>query len=86
MLDITGRHSCLNDLVNLKNVISWSLILAEDPSDEFAALRDYVDARNCSHLPSYQPSVIKSGFTQEMAQQAQKELKLNKVNCSMFCL
>ncbi|XP_062519502.1 histone acetyltransferase type B catalytic subunit-like [Corticium candelabrum] len=53
-------------------------ITVEDPSDEFTGLRDYVDAGNCSRLSSFQPSAMKSGFSQEMALQAQKQLKINK--------
>jgi histone acetyltransferase 1 len=53
-------------------------ITVEDPSDEFMALRDFVDVRNCADLPSYQSSVIKNGFTQEMAKQAREQFKINK--------
>ena len=80
VLDITGRM--LVSVVGSYYIVTTLVhMIVEDPSDEFTALRDFVDAGNCAHLSSYQPPVIKNGFTQEMVKQAQEQLKINKVNC-----
>ena len=51
----------------------------EDPSEEFTRLRDFVDSRNCRKLTSYSKEKLQQGFTSEMAEEAQRELKINKV-------
>ncbi|GFG34942.1 hypothetical protein Cfor_07209 [Coptotermes formosanus] len=53
-------------------------ITVEDPSDEFQRLRDFLDARNCSRLPSFQPHVLEEGFREEMVAEAKTKLKINK--------
>ncbi|XP_074652365.1 histone acetyltransferase type B catalytic subunit-like [Tubulanus polymorphus] len=53
-------------------------ITVEDPSEDFQRLRDFVDARNCRKLSSFQENRLHEGFTAEMAKQAQTELKINK--------
>lgn len=53
-------------------------ITVEDPSDDFARLRDFVDAKNCLSLDSFSKSKLNEGFSQAMVEEAQKKLKLNK--------
>lgn len=53
-------------------------ITVEDPSDNFVRLRDAVDTKNCMKLPSYSREKVVEGFSDEMATNACKELKLCK--------
>lgn len=53
-------------------------ITVEDPNDEFQHLRDYVDACRCSSLKAFSSENLKKGFTEEMANEAKKNLKLSK--------
>jgi histone acetyltransferase 1 len=53
-------------------------ITVEDPSDEFVALRDYVDCRNAQHLPCFQPPLIHEPFGDHIVQECRGKLKLNK--------
>nr|SVE86764.1 EOG090X06NC [Daphnia similis] len=53
-------------------------ITVEDPSDEFTRLRDFVDAQNCKKLPSFSKEKLHQGFTAEMVDEAQRDLKINK--------
>lgn len=58
----------------------------EDPSDDFARLRDFVDTKNCLSLDSFSKSKLNEGFSQAMVEEAQKKLKLNKVQYNMHSL
>jgi len=58
----------------------------EDPSDDFELLRDYVDARDCKSLASYAPANLKQRFTPEVAEEAQKVLKMTKVSLNLITL
>ena len=51
----------------------------EDPSEEFVRLRDFVDAQNCKKLAAFSAGKLQQGFSQEMVQEAQNHLKINKV-------
>uniref|UniRef100_A0A2A4K126 Histone acetyltransferase type B catalytic subunit n=1 Tax=Heliothis virescens TaxID=7102 RepID=A0A2A4K126_HELVI len=53
-------------------------ITVEDPSQDFQRIRDYVDAKNCSSLPAFQPAKLLQGFSEEMANQASNKFKINK--------
>ncbi|XP_047034678.1 histone acetyltransferase type B catalytic subunit [Helicoverpa zea] len=53
-------------------------ITVEDPSQDFQRIRDYVDAKNCSGLPAFQPAKLLQGFSEEMANQASNKFKINK--------
>ncbi|XP_021938160.1 histone acetyltransferase type B catalytic subunit isoform X2 [Zootermopsis nevadensis] len=53
-------------------------ITVEDPSDDFQRLRDFLDARNCGKLPSFQPRMLEEGFQDEMVAEAKAKLKINK--------
>jgi hypothetical protein len=61
-------------------------LTVEDPSDEFQRLRDFLDARNCSRLPSFQACMLQEGFQEEMAAEAKSKLKINKVFIHVFIL
>ncbi|WAR05561.1 HAT1-like protein [Mya arenaria] len=41
-------------------------------------LRDFVDARNCQKLKSFQPDKLKAGFDEDMVREARSKLKLNR--------
>lgn len=54
-------------------------VTVEDPSDNFVKLRDYVDCLNCmKKLTAFQKESVLSGWTEEMAKEAQEKLKLNR--------
>ncbi|PIO71846.1 hypothetical protein TELCIR_06248 [Teladorsagia circumcincta] len=63
------------DLCSMKEVLD---VTAEDPADNFVYLRDYVDCVNCSKLPEFAPSKLKSGFTEDMRIAALNKLKITK--------
>ena len=51
----------------------------EDPSDEFRALRDFVDCRNALKMACFQPPAVHEGFGREMERECNDKLKLHKV-------
>ncbi|XP_045115060.1 histone acetyltransferase type B catalytic subunit-like isoform X1 [Portunus trituberculatus] len=53
-------------------------ITVEDPSENFARLRDFVDAKNCLTLDSFSKTKLTEGFCEAMVTEARKKLKLNK--------
>ena len=53
-------------------------ITVEDPSDNFTRIRDFVDSKNCQKLKAFSEDNLKKGFIKEMAEEAQKELKLSQ--------
>lgn len=53
-------------------------ITVESPSEDFQRLRNYVDALNCSALPSFTPKRLKQGFDNEMVVEARNKLRINK--------
>ncbi|XP_059160835.1 histone acetyltransferase type B catalytic subunit-like [Physella acuta] len=54
-------------------------ITVEDPSENFQRVRDYVDAKNCQKLKSFQAGELLKGFSHEMVHEAQTKLKLSKL-------
>jgi len=56
------------------------MFAVESPSEVFQRLRNYVDALNCSALPSFAPKRLKQGFDNEMIVEASNKLKINKVS------
>lgn len=72
-------------VINLKkhkhNVSNYKwilLFLAEDPSENYVKLRDYVLVKLCQALPSFAADKLLS-FSADMAKEAQDKLKINKV-------
>ncbi|XP_044160744.1 histone acetyltransferase type B catalytic subunit [Bufo gargarizans] len=53
-------------------------VTAEDPSENFVRLRDFVLAKLCQNLPCFSPEKLLEGFSQEMVTEAQQKLKINK--------
>lgn len=51
-------------------------ITAEDPDEEFIAMRDFLDCMNCQSLDLFQPDRLKKGWSEELAKEAQEKLKL----------
>lgn len=52
---------------------------AEDPSENYVKLRDYVLAKLCQGLPSFAVDKLLLGFSADMVKEAQDKLKINKV-------
>ncbi|XP_027020605.2 histone acetyltransferase type B catalytic subunit isoform X1 [Tachysurus fulvidraco] len=53
-------------------------ITAEDPSDNYVKLRDFVLVKLCMDLPSFSNENLALGFSEEMATEAREKLKINK--------
>lgn len=53
-------------------------ITAEDPSENYVKLRDFVLVKFCQALPSFSPDKLLLGFSEDMAKEAQESLKINK--------
>lgn len=64
---------------NTFNSYKWCLSAAEDPSENYVKLRDYVLAKLCQNLPSFAADKLHLGFSTDMIQEAQEKLKINKV-------
>ena len=59
--------------------VSAIYFTAEDPSENFQRVRDFVDAKNCSALDEFRPENLHSSFSSAMSQAARKRFKINKV-------
>ena len=66
------EYSCTIHNVDYLNTV-------EDPSENFQRVRDFVDVRNCQSLPSFDPSKLCKGFSEDMQKEAREKYKLNKV-------
>ena len=53
-------------------------LTVEEPSDDFVALRDYLDCRNALTLSCFQPPVIHEPFGDHTVQECRERLKLNR--------
>ncbi|KAM9283952.1 histone acetyltransferase type B catalytic subunit isoform 2-T2 [Cariama cristata] len=53
-------------------------ITAEDPSENYVKLRDFVLVKLCQDLLCFSPGKLMQGFSQEMVMEAQQKLKINK--------
>uniref|UniRef100_A0A3B3XYT9 Histone acetyltransferase type B catalytic subunit n=1 Tax=Poecilia mexicana TaxID=48701 RepID=A0A3B3XYT9_9TELE len=53
-------------------------ITAEDPSENYVKLRDYVLTKLCQNLPSFDADKLHLGFSADMIREAQEKLKINK--------
>ncbi|XP_068184657.1 histone acetyltransferase type B catalytic subunit [Antennarius striatus] len=53
-------------------------ITAEDPSENYVKLRDYVLAKLCQGLPSFAADKLCLGFSEDMVKESQEKLKINK--------
>ena len=61
-------------------------ITVEDPSDEFVALRDFIDCRNAQKLESFQPPKVHQPFSEELEELCRQKLKLHKVKLELYTL
>lgn len=73
----------------LINYMLFLFFLAEDPSENYVKLRDFVLVKLCQDLLCFSPGKLMQGFSQEMVMEAQQKLKINKVlnqnSCSWTC-
>ncbi len=70
-------ESVYRDAVNDPNIID---ITAESPSPEFMNIRDFVTTKMCCELGSFRDrSLLKTGFTAEMAVEALRKLKIPRL-------
>ncbi|XP_077073168.1 histone acetyltransferase type B catalytic subunit isoform X1 [Siphateles boraxobius] len=53
-------------------------ITAEDPSESYVKLRDFVLVKLCLTLSSFSNEKLSHGFSEEMASEAREKLKINK--------
>ncbi|KAM6987048.1 histone acetyltransferase type B catalytic subunit [Aplochiton taeniatus] len=53
-------------------------ITAEDPSESYVKLRDFVLVKFCQALPSFSSDKLPLGFSEDMGREAQETLKINK--------
>lgn len=53
-------------------------ITAEEPSEDFVKLRDFVLAKLCQELRAFAPEKLGKGFSAEMAEEARTTWKINK--------
>lgn len=85
--DITGNGNSnheVNALVNVDCILTKLYLhththTVEDPSVTFQRIRNYVDAVNCSTLPSFKREHLMQGFNNEMVIEAREKFKINKV-------
>lgn len=55
------------------------LLTAEDPSENYVKLRDFVLSKLCQSLPAFAADKLPLGFSDDMVKEAQDKLKINKV-------
>lgn len=82
----TPKHKCFffSLILNiLKTFIHLNgcrcLLSAEDPSENYVKLRDFVLSKLCQSLPAFAADKLPLGFSDEMVKEAQDKLKINKV-------
>nr|XP_033800318.1 histone acetyltransferase type B catalytic subunit isoform X5 [Geotrypetes seraphini] len=56
-------------------------ITAEDPSENYVKLRDFVLVKLCQDLPCFSDEKLFQGFSKEMVMETQQKLKINKQHC-----
>lgn len=85
--DITGNGNNNHEMIphiictHMCYLCFNKIILAvEDPSVTFQRIRNYVDAVNCSTLPSFKREHLMQGFNNQMAIEAREKFKINKVS------
>lgn len=80
--DITGERflilPSLSLILSVLNVCRC-LLSAEDPSENYVKLRDFVLSKLCQSLPAFAVDKLPLGFSEEMVKEAQDKLKINKV-------
>lgn len=66
------QSACVNGFLRF-------LFAAEDPSENYVKLRDYVLVKLCQSLPPFAADKLPLGFSADMIKEAQEKLKINKV-------
>lgn len=61
------------------------MLSAEDPSENYVKLRDFVLSKLCQSLPAFAADKLPLGFSDEMVKEAQDKLKINKVERPTDC-
>lgn len=51
-------------------------LTAEDPDEDFIAMRDLLDCKNCLQLDAFKTEKLREGWSDEMTKEAQEKLKL----------
>ena len=72
-----------DDLVPNPKVVD---ITVEDPSDEFRALRDFVDCQNALKLSSFRPPKIHRPYMEAAEAECRTKLKLQRVRFMSYVL
>ncbi|KAJ8351995.1 hypothetical protein SKAU_G00234710 [Synaphobranchus kaupii] len=70
LLEAVHRFYCTSPLVQD--------ITAEDPSENYVKLRDFVLVKLCQELPSFSTEQLSEGFSDDMVTEAREKLKINK--------
>lgn len=60
------------------------ILTAEDPSENYVKLRDFVLVKLCLDLPSFSREKLPLGFSEEMAKEAREQRKINKVRFTIL--
>lgn len=63
----------------MKITVICCLFPAEDPSENYVKLRDFVLVKLCQGLPSFAADKLQLGLSADMVKEAQDKLKINKV-------
>lgn len=69
----------INTISSFESYCGFCLFTAEDPSENYVKLRDYVLVKLCQGLPSFAVDKLHLGFSADMIKEAQDKLKINKV-------
>nr|XP_033800320.1 histone acetyltransferase type B catalytic subunit isoform X6 [Geotrypetes seraphini]XP_033800321.1 histone acetyltransferase type B catalytic subunit isoform X6 [Geotrypetes seraphini] len=69
------------ELKSLKFEASYKVLAAEDPSENYVKLRDFVLVKLCQDLPCFSDEKLFQGFSKEMVMETQQKLKINKQHC-----
>uniref|UniRef100_A0AAX7TSF7 Histone acetyltransferase type B catalytic subunit n=1 Tax=Astatotilapia calliptera TaxID=8154 RepID=A0AAX7TSF7_ASTCA len=68
----------INTISSFESYCGFCLFTAEDPSENYVKLRDYVLVKLCQGLPSFAVDKLHLGFSADMIKEAQDKLKINK--------
>lgn len=69
----------IKTLCRVKEKLFCFISLAEDPSESYVNLRDFVLVKLCQDLPCFSREKLMQGFNEDMAIEAQQKFKVNKV-------
>uniref|UniRef100_A0A4W4GTV0 Histone acetyltransferase type B catalytic subunit n=1 Tax=Electrophorus electricus TaxID=8005 RepID=A0A4W4GTV0_ELEEL len=79
LLETVHRFYCNSPKVqDITGNVHYHHFMAEDPSENYVKLRDFVLVKMCMALPSFSTEQLSRGFRDEMATEAREKLKINK--------